>query len=107
MAHETQPSAAMLESSVSVPEHVVYRPFPAETVLLNLETGKYHGLNPTGGRMLEVVQKADTVRQAASELAEEYDQPLERIQEDLCQLCAKLADRGLVEIDGPGNASAG
>jgi coenzyme PQQ synthesis protein D (PqqD) len=91
----------MLDSSVSVPEHVVYRPFPAETVLLNLETGKYHGLNPTGGRMLEVVQKASTVGEAASELAEEYGQPLETLQEDLCALCANLADRGLIEIDGP------
>jgi hypothetical protein len=91
----------MLDSSVSVPEHVVYRPFPAETVLLNLETGKYHGLNPTGGRMLEVVQKAGSVGEAAALLAKEYDQPLETLQEDLCALCANLADRGLIEIDGP------
>jgi coenzyme PQQ synthesis protein D (PqqD) len=101
MPHETRPLRAMLDSSVSVPEHVVYRPFPAETVLLNLETGKYHGLNPTGGRMLEVVQKASTVGEAASQLAEEYDQPLETLQEDMCALCADLADRRLIEIDGP------
>ena len=101
MSHEIQPTNVSLESSVTVPDHVVYRPFPAETVLLNLQTGKYHGLNPTGGRMLEVVQESDTVSAAAAALAKEYGQPVEAVQHDLWTLCSQLAERGLVQIDGP------
>ena len=104
MLDEKGPSASMLAAKARVPEHVVYRPFPAETVLLNLETGKYHGLNPTGGRMLEVMEKAGTLADAATQLAREYDQPEERIQEDLCRLCAQLAERGLIEIDDAAQA---
>ena len=42
-----------LASKVTRPQHVVYRSFPSETVVLNLQTGSYHGLNATAGRMLD------------------------------------------------------
>ncbi len=72
---------------------------PAETVVLNLETGRYHGLNPTGGRMLEVVEQAATLRQAAEQLAREYDRPLAEIEQDLCAFCSDLAARDLIVLD--------
>ncbi len=37
---------------IRIPHHVVFRHFVNETVVLNLQTGKYHGLNRTAGRML-------------------------------------------------------
>lgn len=98
MPDVTQPHRTILEASVRVPEHVVHRAFPAETVLLNLETGRYHGLNPTGGRMLELLEELGAVAEAAVQVADEYGQPLEVVQNDLCRLCADLAKRGLIEI---------
>lgn len=86
-------------STIDLPEHVVHRKFAAETVLLNLETGQYHGVNPTGGRMLEVLEQAGTVGEAAAQLAGEYDQPAEQVERDLQEFCADLAERGLVEVD--------
>jgi hypothetical protein len=88
-------------ASVSVPRHVVYRSFPAETVVLNLETGRYHGLNPPAGRMLGALEQAASPRAAAAILAQDYDQPRSVIERDLCELCDALAERGLVEIDEP------
>jgi hypothetical protein len=93
------PNPALLRASVTVPQHVVYRSFPTETVLLNLQTGTYHGLNPIGGRMLEALERADTVRAAAAELAERYAQSQATIEGDLCELCAALQERGLIEVD--------
>jgi hypothetical protein len=90
----------MLNSRTSVPQHVVYRSFPSETVVLNLETGKYHGLNATAGRMLEALEKAETVGDAAVELAASYDQAQAAIELDLCELCNALLERGLIDIDG-------
>src|SRR4051794_41962271 len=49
----------MLGSKATVPEHVVFRTFEAETLLLNLESGQYHGLNATGGRMLGLLKETD------------------------------------------------
>lgn len=87
---------------VTVPAHVVYRSFPSETVVLNLHTGTYHGLNATAGRMLEELTRADSVGQACELLAAEYAQPPEVVLRDMCELCSALAERDLLQLDaGP------
>jgi hypothetical protein len=98
----TPPTGPLLTSSARLPQHVVYRAFPSETVVLNLQTGKYHGLNATAGRMLEELERSSSLRDAAATLAEEYDQPREVLERDVCQLCQLLLERGLIEIDGDG-----
>jgi hypothetical protein len=103
MASDTVPHTELLPtSSISVPRHVVYRSFPSETVVLNLETGKYHGLNATAGAMLEALDGASCVSDAASAIAARYAQSEEAIEKDMCELCSVLLERGLVEVDdGP------
>jgi Coenzyme PQQ synthesis protein D (PqqD) len=85
--------------SVRQPKHVVCRAFPSETVVLNLETGTYHGLNPTGGRMLEELNKADSVGAAAAKLAAEFGQSTEVVEHDVYEFCTGLIDRGLLEVE--------
>ena len=100
----------VLAASPSVPDHVVYRAFVNETVVLNLETGTYHGLNPSGATMLERLGSADTVRAAAEALAEHYRQPLDQIESDLCEFCVGLQARGLLVLsdgDEPQSERAG
>lgn len=94
--------ASILAGKARVPQHVVYRTFVQETVVLNLETGKYHGLNPTAGRMLETLEQAPTISAAAELLAEEYAQAVDQVERDLCEFCAGLRARGLLEIVADG-----
>jgi hypothetical protein len=98
---DTMTNDALLAEIARTPEHVVYRPFVKETVVLNLQTGKYHGLNPTGGRMLEVLERSETIGAAARQLAEEYGGPLETLEADLCDFCRDLLERGLIELRAP------
>jgi hypothetical protein len=93
----------VLGSAVSVPDHVVYREFPAEVVFLNLETGQYHGLNPTAGRMLHALQEQATVARAIDELTAQLGQPRERIEHDMLDLLLALQERGLVIIGSSTN----
>ena len=97
----TVPDASSLSrAKVTVPHNVVYRSFPSETVMLNLNTGRYHGLNTTAGRMLQALEQAPSVRDAAALLADGYGQPQAVVESDMCELCRQLAKRGLIEIDG-------
>jgi coenzyme PQQ synthesis protein D (PqqD) len=91
---------SIMAGKARVPPHVVYRAFAQETVVLNLDTGRYHGLNPTAGHMLEALDRAATVGAAAERLAKEYAQAVEQIERDLYTLCVDLRARGLLEIDG-------
>jgi hypothetical protein len=95
-----QVATDVLGATARVPEHVVYRSFARETVMLNLNTGRYHGLNPTAGAMLIELERSETVAEAAARLAAHYDQPLDLIVRDLGQLCLDLLDRGLIELSG-------
>ena len=88
----------LLNARVRLPQHVVHRSFVAETVVLNLETGKYHGLNPTAGRMLDALDAAPSVREAAAQVAEEYGQDRSAVEADMVAFCRDLLDRKLVEI---------
>lgn len=90
---------ALLAASIKLPQHVVRRSFPSETVMLNLHTGKYHGLNATAGLMLDELERAACVRDAAVALARRYEQAEDSIESDLCELCRSLLDRGLIEAD--------
>lgn len=91
-------STDILESAFEVPPNVVYREFAHETVMLNLDTGKYHGINPTAARMLEALQRSVSGRAAAASLAETFGQPLERIEQDLATFCVGLLERGLIAV---------
>lgn len=86
----------LLEARARLPQHVVHRSFVAETVVLNLRTGKYHGLNPTAGRMLEALEHAPTVGDAIPVLAGEYGLEPERIKSDLLTLTRGLLERDLI-----------
>jgi hypothetical protein len=88
-----------------VPGHVVYRTFVTETVALNIESGQYHGLNATAGRMLEVLERSRSLADAVEPLAREFAQPPERIRVDLLALCASLHARGLIEMREPDAAA--
>lgn len=92
----------ILNTRPLVPEHVVYRSFEGETLLLNLDSGEYHGLNETGARMLELMREnSETVRETIGRLAEEYGVAASEIQDDLVEFCGSLAERGLVELVPP------
>lgn len=100
----SSPTSELLAARVRLPQHVVCRSFVAETVVLNLQTGQYHGLNPTAGRMLETLQQAPTVGAVVPTLAEEYGVEQEQVERDLLALAQGLLVRGLIEIvdDGAG-----
>src|SRR5271156_4915482 len=100
----TTDSNDVLAAKLRVPQHVVHRSFVAETVVLNLRTGQYHGLNPTAGRMLEALAEAQTGGAVITVLAEEYGVDSARIEEDLRELCRGLLDRGLLEVVDDGSA---
>jgi PqqD family protein of HPr-rel-A system len=91
-------TAELLAARLRLPQHVVHRGFVNETVVLNLNTGQYHGLNPTAGRMLEALDAAPTAGAVVPQLAREYGIEPAKIESDLTALCQSLLERGLIEI---------
>lgn len=73
-----------------------------EVVILNLESGKYHGLEDVGARIWELARESRTAGEMEEVLLAEYEVEPDQCWRDLTKLLRGLADRGLVEIgDAP------
>jgi hypothetical protein len=75
-----------------------------EAVILNLQEGKYFGLNPVGTRVWQLIQTPRTVEAILAGLLEEYDVTPEQCERDLMDLLSRLADAGLIEVQRAGAA---
>lgn len=93
---ESRGTAALLEATLRIPDDVVYRAFVHETVILNLATGRYHGVNATGGAMLDALSVVGSVAAAAEILAHDYAMSLTDVGADLCEFCESMLERGLL-----------
>lgn len=93
---------SLLDASVRLAPHVVHRDFVEETVILNLQSGQYHGLNRSAGRMLELLEGGASPRRTAATLADEHGLPRSQVEADVLRFCADLDARGLVVVQaGP------
>lgn len=86
------------ENRAVVPAHVLVRQLQGESVLLNLETERYFGLDTTGSRMWELVTSLPNIHTACEKLEEEFDVQPEILREHLGQLLAQLVENGLLTV---------
>jgi hypothetical protein len=87
-----------LESSVQIPDDVLFRDLSGEGILLNLATGKYFRLDQVGTRMWVLLAEKGQIRAAYRALLEEFDVDEDRLHQDLLVLVDKLASHGLVVV---------
>ena len=80
----------------SVPTHVLVRFLDKESVLLNLETERYFGLDETGTRMWQLVTTSPSVDAAFQQLHEEFDVDAQLLRMNLSELLDRLAENGLL-----------
>ena len=82
----------------AVPQHVLVRVLDRESVLLNLETEKYFGLDETGTRMWQLVTVAPNIDAAYQELLAEFDVEPELLRINLTELLGRLVENGLLLV---------
>lgn len=82
----------------AAPTHVLVRLLDQESVLLNLETEQYFGLDETGTRMWQLVTTSPNIDAAYEALLAEYDVPPEMLRENLTELLGHLIDHGLLQV---------
>jgi len=80
-------------------ENILIRELEGESVILNLDTESYFGLDDIGTRMWSVLTTTDSVQDSHRLLAKEYDVPEEQLRVDLRVLIEGLIEHGLVKIE--------
>lgn len=80
------------------PAHVLVRILDRESVLLNLETEQYFGLDGTGTRMWQLVTASANIEAAYQELIAEFDVEPELLRSHLMELLTRLVEGGLLQV---------
>lgn len=87
---------------IKLPDDILISGLQAESVLLNLDSERYYGLNDVGTRMLGLLTSSDSIGAAYNSLLDEYNVEAEVLRRDLISTIEELAKYGLVEIiSGP------
>ena len=87
--------AIALDSTVAASDDAVFREMDGESVLLNLETGMYFGLDEVGTRVWRLAADNGSLRAVRERLVEEYDADPAAIERDLLALADALVSKGL------------
>ena len=83
---------------VRVPDAVLISHLQEESVILNLDSERYFGLDDVGTRMLSVLSTSDSIEAAFESLRAEYDVDGQVLRQDLLALVESLVQQGIVEV---------
>src|SRR4026207_312616 len=75
---------------------VICRELSGETVLLNLESGVYYGLDAVGTRVWQLLLQGCTIGSIRETMIAEYDVAPDVLNTDVMRLVGELRDRGIV-----------
>ena len=85
-----------LSDKVSIPTQVMARTVSDETVILDLASGTYFGLDPVGARIWALMGEGATLAEICATMLEEYEVEREQLEADVLRLAMELAEHGLV-----------
>ena len=83
---------------VRVPDDVLISRLQEESVILNLDSERYFGLDDVGTRILSVLSTSESIEAAYESLLDEYDVDSQVLRQDLLALVESLVQQGIVEV---------
>jgi hypothetical protein len=86
------------ESRISVMPDVLMQEIGGESVILNLASERYYGLDDVGTKMWAAITTRESIQEAYEALLAHFDVDAERLRNDLQELIEKLVENGLVEV---------
>ena len=85
---------------ITVPDGVLSQQLGEETVLLDLATEHYYGLDEIASRVWQLLREHRTVEPIVAEMLNEYEVDETTLRSDLERLLDELAGLGLIHVEG-------
>jgi len=87
-----------LNQTITLSPDVISQEVSGETVLLDLESENYFGLDEVGTRIWQLIKESGDLQVIYRTLLEEYEVEEERLQADLEVLLGEIAELGLITL---------
>ena len=84
---------------ITISPEVMSQEVSGETVLLDLQSESYFGLDEVGTRIWQLLQEKEDLQGVFDVMLEEYDVEAGHLEKDLEELLGKLSEAGLVTIE--------
>ncbi len=91
-----------LQQTITVNPDVLSQEVSGETVILDLNSENYFGLDEVGSRIWQVLEEKGNLQAIVDQLLSEYDVSEDQLLEDLEVLLTQVADIGLVSLQPAG-----
>ncbi len=88
-----------LNQSITLSPDVISQEVSGETVLLDLESENYFGLDEVGTRIWQLIQETGSLRDVYDTLLAEYEVSEEQLRSDLENLVSEIEKLGLVSLN--------
>ena len=88
-----------LKQTITLSPDVISQEVSGETVLLDLQSENYFGLDEVGTRIWQLIKETNDLEAIFNTLLAEYDVSEERLQGDLDALLGEIAGLGLVKLE--------
>ena len=83
---------------VQIPDDVLISRLQEESVILNLDSERYYGLDDVGTRFLSALTTSESIEAAYETLVKEYNVDGQLLRRDLLELVENLVEQGLIQI---------
>lgn len=98
MTSSTRDSTISENSIVESVKNQISSDLGGEAVILNMNTGTYHGLNEVGARVWNLIEQPQVVKDIQQMLLQEYEIEASICKSDLFALLRDLQGAGLIEV---------
>lgn len=71
----------------------------AESVILNIKSGTYFGLNEVGSRIWNMIEKSTNINNIIQTLLDEYEVDFEQCKSEVLNLIDELISADLIEVE--------
>ena len=88
-----------LHQTIALSADVISQEVSGETVLLDLESENYFGLDEVGTRIWQLIKETNDLNTIYNTLLSEYEVPAERLQQDLTTLLTEIEGLGLIVLE--------
>ena len=90
-----------LQQKVTISSEVLSQEVDGETVLLDLESENYFGLDEVGTRIWQLLKDGNGLQTVFNTLLGEYDVEEKQLEKDLQNHIAHLVEEGLISLADP------
>ena len=87
-----------LSDKITIPTQVMARQVGQETVILDLASGTYFGLDPVGARIWQLMTEGKTLAEVCESMLVEYEVTAEKIELDVLTLAQELSAKQLISV---------